>query len=178
MAREMKTLIAGFGGQGSLFVGKLMAYAGLMEDRELSWMPSYGPEMRGGTANCSVNLSDEAIGSPIIINPHELIAMNQPSFDKFLPMVEDGGLVIADTNLVVSLQEREGVQVVAIPASAVAEENGLKGLGNVVLLGKLLALTEFCAVETMEAAIKKAVPARKVGMVEKNIKALHLGMEL
>ena len=97
MSRSLNIVLAGFGGQGVLFAGKLIAYAGLIEDREVSWMPSYGPEMRGGTANCSVTLSDKPIGSPLITRPSALIALNQPSFDKFIDNVEEGGIVVVDT---------------------------------------------------------------------------------
>ena len=115
MSQELKCVVAGFGGQGSLFAGKVIATAGLMEDREVSWMPSYGPEMRGGTANCSVTLSDEPIGSPLVLAPNALIALNQPSFDKFIDNVVEGGVVVVDTAMVPNIVEREGVRVVGIP---------------------------------------------------------------
>lgn len=105
MGKDLTCVVAGFGGQGSLFAGKVIATAGLIEDREVSWMPSYGPEMRGGTANCSVTLSDEPIGSPLITRPSALIALNQPSFDKFIDNVEEGGIVVVDTAMVPSLTE-------------------------------------------------------------------------
>ena len=110
----MKTtqiLIAGFGGQGILFAGKFLAYKGLMEDKQVSWLPSYGPEMRGGTANCSVIISDEEIGAPTITNPDVLVAMNLPSFDKFEPTVKAGGLMIVDSSLVAKKSEREDIKV-------------------------------------------------------------------
>ena len=136
MGKDLTCVVAGFGGQGSLFAGKVIATAGLIEDREVSWMPSYGPEMRGGTANCSVTLSDEPIGSPLITRPRALIALNQPSFDKFIDNVEEGGIVVVDTAMVPSLTEPEGVTVIGIPATKMCEEAGLKGLGNIVLIGK------------------------------------------
>ena len=112
MGKDLTCVVAGFGGQGSLFAGKVIATAGLIEDREVSWMPSYGPEMRGGTANCSVTLSDKPIGSPLITRPSALIALNQPSFDKFIDNVEEGGIVVVDTAMVPSLTEPEGVTVI------------------------------------------------------------------
>ncbi len=175
---ELRVVFAGFGGQGLLFAGKVVANAGLIEEREVSWLPSYGPEMRGGTANCSVTLSDEPIGSPLIMNPNVLIAMNQPSLLKFENLVEPGGKIIVDTSLVNRLPERSDVEVFAHPATELAEEAGLKGLANIVLVGKMLAETGLCSSETMEAAIRKAVPARKAQMVENNLQALKLGMEL
>lgn len=177
MSCELRMVFAGFGGQGVLFAGKVTAYAGLIEDRELSWLPSYGPEMRGGTANCSVTLSDEPIGSPLVSTPDVLVAMNQPSFDKFIDAVSEGGVVVADTDMVVSLREREGVRVVGIPATTIAEQAGLKGLGNIVLLGKLWAETRFCARETLDAAIDKCVPPRKSALIEKNKQAIEAGIK-
>ena len=128
MMRELQIVLAGFGGQGVLFAGKVISYAGLIENRELSWLPSYGPEMRGGTANCSVTLSDEPIGSPLVTEPNALVAMNQPSFDKFIDVVADGGVVIVDTDMVPDAHERAGVKVISIPATKMAEDAGLKGL--------------------------------------------------
>lgn len=177
MSCELRMVFAGFGGQGVLFAGKVTAYAGLIEDRELSWLPSYGPEMRGGTANCSVTLSNEPIGSPLVCTPDVLVAMNQPSFDKFIDAVSEGGVVVADTDMVVNLREREGVRVVGIPATTIAEQAGLKGLSNIVLLGKLWAETRFCARETLDAAIDKCVPPRKSALIEKNKQAIEAGIK-
>lgn len=176
MSAETRIVIAGFGGQGALFAGKLISYAGLIEGREVSWLPSYGPEMRGGTANCSVTLADDPIGSPLVTEPNVLIAMNQPSFDKFIGTVAPGGIVVADSSLVPNIIEPEGVRVCAIPAQEIAEEAGFKGLGNVVLVGKLFAETGFCSPETLDAAMAKCVPARKAAMLENNREALKLGM--
>lgn len=174
---EMRIVLAGFGGQGLLFAGKVIAYAGLIEGRELSWLPSYGPEMRGGTANCSVTLSDEPIGSPLIMDPTVLIAMNQPSLLKFEETVVPGGLILADTSLVTRIPERDDVTICALEATNMAEEEGLKGLANIVLVGKLLKETSFCSEDTIEAAIRKAVPPRKAALIEKNLQALKLGMQ-
>ena len=174
---EMRIVFAGFGGQGLLFAGKVVAYAGLIDDHEVSWLPSYGPEMRGGTANCSVTVADEPIGSPLIMNPNVLIAMNQPSLIKFENDVEPGGLMLIDTSLITREPERDDVKVIALPATNMAEEAGLKGLANIVLVGKLLAEKPFCSLETIEAAIRKAVPPTKAALIEKNLSALKLGME-
>ena len=159
MGKDLTCVVAGFGGQGSLFAGKVIATAGLIEDREVSWMPSYGPEMRGGTANCSVTLSDKPIGSPLITRPSALIALNQPSFDKFIDNVEEGGIVVVDTAMVPSLTEPEGVTVIGIPATKMCEEAGLKGLGNIVLIGKLWAETGF-APRRRSTAPSRRWPAR------------------
>lgn len=174
---EMRIVFAGFGGQGLLFAGKVVAYAGLIDDREVSWLPSYGPEMRGGTANCSVTVSDEPIGSPLVMDPNVLIAMNQPSLLKFETEVTPGGKVFVDTSLVTRLPNRSDVDVYALEATNMAEDEGLKGLANIVLVGKMLKETGFCSRETIEAAIRKAVPARKAALVEKNLQALQLGID-
>ena len=155
MGKDLTCVVAGFGGQGVLFAGKLIANTALVEDREVSWLPSYGPEMRGGTANCSVTLSDKPIGSPLITRPSALIALNQPSFDKFIDNVEEGGIVVVDTAMVPSLTEPEGVTVIGIPATKMCEEAGLKGLGNIVLIGKLWAETGFCSEEALDGTIAK-----------------------
>ena len=147
-------VFAGFGGQGVLFAGKVVAYAGLIEGRELSWLPSYGPEMRGGTANCSVCLSDEAIGSPLVTNPNVLVAMNRPSLDKFVNDVEPGGVILLDSSLIDVKVERDDVTTYYVPASKLAEENGLKGLANIILIGKLFKEVGFCAEETLDKALQ------------------------
>lgn len=178
MSNEMRFILSGFGGQGLLFGGKVIAYAGLLEDRQVSWLPSYGPEMRGGTANCSVTLSDEPIGSPLITAPTAVIAMNQPSVDKFENDVVPGGIMIIDSALTANVPVRHDIETFLIPATPAAEEQGLAGLANIVCVGKLWAESPFCARETLDAAIRKAVPARKVEMVEKNLAALELGISL
>ena len=178
MMRELQIVLAGFGGQGVLFAGKVISYAGLIENRELSWLPSYGPEMRGGTANCSVTLSDEPIGSPLVTEPNALVAMNQPSFDKFIDVVADGGVVIVDTDMVPDVHERAGVKVISIPATKMAEDAGLKGLANIVLVGRLWAETQFCDRTVLDEAIDKCVPPRKAALIDKNKQALELGINV
>lgn len=168
-------VFAGFGGQGVLFAGKVVAYAGLIEGRELSWLPSYGPEMRGGTANCSVCLSDEAIGSPLVTNPNVLVAMNRPSLDKFVNDVEPGGVILLDSSLIDVKVERDDVTTYYVPASKLAEENGLKGLANIILIGKLFKEVGFCAEETLDKALQKCIPGRKADMLGFNRKAIELG---
>lgn len=173
--KDLNIVFAGFGGQGILFAGKVVAYAGLIEGRELSWLPSYGPEMRGGTANCSICLSDEPIGSPLVTNPNVLIAMNRPSLDKFVNEVEPGGTILLDSSLIDERVERDDVTVFYVPASKLAEENGLKGLANIILVGKLRKELAFCTEETLDKALQKCIPARKAGMLGFNRKALEIG---
>lgn len=172
----LNMLLAGFGGQGILFAGKLIAYAGLIEGRELSWLPSYGPEMRGGTANCSVCLSDEPIGSPLVLEPDVLVAMNQPSLDKFIGAVVPGGKVILDSTMISRLPERDDVTVFPVPATQLSEDNGLKGLASVILVGKLLREIGFCDPMALDAAIVKSVPAKKQHLLGPNRKAFEIGM--
>jgi 2-oxoglutarate ferredoxin oxidoreductase subunit gamma len=173
----LNVLLAGFGGQGVLFAGKLIAEAGLIEGREISWLPSYGPEMRGGTANCSVCLSDEAIGSPLVLEPDVLIAMNQPSLDKFAGDVVPGGTVIIDSTMIGTPPTRDDIILFEVPATKLAEDAGLKGLANVVLVGKLLKEIGFCGIDALDKAIVKSVPAKRQHLLEPNRKALEIGME-
>lgn len=176
----MKTtgiLIAGFGGQGALFAGKLLAYSALMEEKQLSWLPSYGPEMRGGTANCGVIISDDPVGSPIVSEPDVLIAMNKPSFDKFEPACVPGALIFSDSTLIDSKSERTDVTVFEVPATQVAQEKGLEGLSNIILVGKMLKETGVVSIDTACEALKKMIPAKKAHLVDKNIEALKAGYD-
>ncbi|MDO4404951.1 MAG: 2-oxoacid:acceptor oxidoreductase family protein [Atopobiaceae bacterium] len=179
---ELLCVLSGFGGQGLLFAGKVMANTGLLDGRHVSWMPSYGPEMRGGTANCSVSLSDEAIGTPFITKPTAVIAMNQPSVEKFGPTIVSGGTMVIDSTLAMNGAEgvdlADGVNVFAFKATEMAEEAGLKGLANIICLGKLWAETHFCTRETLDAALAKCVPPSKQHLLEPNRTALQMGIDL
>ena len=174
MEKDLNIVLAGFGGQGILFAGKVLAYAGLQEGKEISWLPSYGPEMRGGTANCSVCISHEAIGSPLVVTPNVLVAMNLPSLDKFIDAVEPGGLVLVDSSLIEKKVTRTDVTVCYVPATRMAEDNGMKGLANIILLGRLYAELPFCSEENLEAGLKKCIPARKADMLALNQQAFAL----
>lgn len=176
-ARQMSALFAGFGGQGILFSGKVMAYAGLLEGREVSWLPSYGPEMRGGTANCGVCISDEPVGSPLVTNPDAFVVMNLPSFLKYIDHVQPGGVAVIDSFLVDQKVERDDIQAFYIPATRLASENKISGLANMIMLGKLLRETHFAAYDSVVAGLRKSVPARKADLVDANIKAIGIGME-
>ncbi len=170
-------LLAGFGGQGILFAGKILAYSGLMDDKEVSWLPSYGPEMRGGTCNCSVCISDEPIGSPLVLEPSILIVMNTPSMEKFADAVKPGGVIIADSTMVDVKTDRTDVSAYYIPATQIAQENGLAGGANIVLLGKLFKETKIVTPETFKKAIEKVVPAKKAALAANNLKAVQLGID-
>ena len=170
-------VFAGFGGQGVLFTGKVVAYAGLIDGKEVSWLPSYGPEMRGGTANCSVCISDLPVGSPLVTQPDVLVAMNGPSYDKFIDAVKPGGVVIIDSSLVNPSKRREDVTLCEVPATALSNEEHLEGIANMILLGKLLESTGFASMETVEQSVQKCVPASKAHLLEHNLRAIRLGME-
>lgn len=175
--KDLNIVFAGFGGQGVLFAGKVTAYAGLLLGKELSWLPSYGPEMRGGTANCSVCISDRPIGSPLVTAPNVLVAMNLPSLDKFIDTVEPGGLVILDSSLIDREIVRTDITVHRVPSSALAEENGIAGLSNMILVGRLFKELDLCPPEILDEAIQKCVPARKPQMLDLNRRAVALGAE-
>lgn len=170
-------LLAGFGGQGILFAGKLLAYVGLYADKEVSWLPSYGPEMRGGTCNCSVTVSDMPIGSPLILEPSELMVMNTPSFDKFIGTVKAGGMAFIDSTLVDGTTDRTDIKCFYIPATELANENGLKGMANIIITGKILKEIGLVDMEVIEKAIRSVIPPKKAYLTEANLKALKIGME-
>ena len=174
----MNMIFAGFGGQGILFTGKIVSYAGLIDQKEVSWLPSYGPEMRGGTANCSVCISDEPVGSPLVTEPDVLVAMNGPSFDKFIDTVKPGGKVFVDTSLVDRQTTREDVEVYGVPATQLSNEKDLQSLANMILLGKVLKETAFASMETVEKSLAKCVPASKSHLLEPNLRAIQMGMEM
>lgn len=168
-------LLAGFGGQGILFSGKFLAYDGLLEDREVSWLPSYGPEMRGGTCNCSIILSDSKIGSPIVSNPNVLVAMNLPSLDKFENSAVPGAKIFVDSSLIDRKVERDDVDVYYIPATKLASDENLPGLANMIMIGHVIAKAGVMPYENVETTMKKLVPAKKQNLIELNIKAVELG---
>jgi len=170
-------LIAGFGGQGILFTGKFLAYKGLVEGKEVSWLPSYGPEMRGGTASCSVILSDEPVGSPIVSKPDVLVAMNLPSLDKYEDTVVPGGIIIVDSTLIERKINRDDVTVYYVPATKLASDNDMPTLANMIIAGKLLKATDGFTEEGVEAALKKVISAKRADMLEVNKKAMQIGAE-
>ncbi|MBQ5977926.1 MAG: 2-oxoacid:acceptor oxidoreductase family protein [Oscillospiraceae bacterium] len=170
--------IAGFGGQGVLFLGKLLAFAGLYSGYEVSWMPSYGPEMRGGTANCSVIISDQPIGSPLISTPKILIAMNNPSFRKFEGSVAPGGTILANSSMVNERSSRGDVECCYVPATELAIQNGIEKSGNIILAGCVIKRLPFLREDAIEAALKKCTPAGKPALLEAGKKALRIGRDL
>ncbi len=170
-------LIAGFGGQGVLFAGKCLAYKGLTEDKQVSWLPSYGPEMRGGTANCSVILSDSPVGSPIVSNPDVLIAMNLPSLDKYENEAVSGAKIFVDSTLISRKVTREDVSTFYIPATKMASDIGAPTLANMIILGKMIKETGAVNFDDIEVGLKKVIPAKKADMLDINLKALRAGYD-
>ena len=177
MSKTTTFVIAGFGGQGVLFCGKVISYSGMLADLQVSWLPSYGPEMRGGTANCSVTISDDQIGSPLVLDPDILVVLNNPSFEKFEKSVKAGGTIIMDNSLITLECSRTDVKVFKIPATKIANENNLKGLGNMIVLGKLLKETGFIEENIFFKALEKCIPPSKPQMLELNKKAIALGFD-
>ena len=170
-------LIAGFGGQGLLFAGKFLVNKGMLEGKEVSWLPSYGPEMRGGTANCSVIVSDDPVGSPIVDHPDVLMVMNLPSLDKYENAVQSGGMIFVDSSLIERKVERTDVKTFYIPATRMAAEGGITTLANMIITGKILKeLGQFNDAD-VEAALHKVVSAKHPEMYDVNLKALKLGRD-
>ena len=168
-------MIAGFGGQGVMAIGKTLAEAGMKEGKDVSWLPSYGPEMRGGTANCSIIISDNAVGSPIVSKPDILIAMNLPSLDKYEKETKAGGQIFVDSSLIDRKVERTDVETYYIPATKMASDEGLTGLANMIIIGHMIAKSGIVPEENIEKAMHKVVPATKQNMFDLNMKAVQLG---
>ena len=174
---QQEVIIAGFGGQGVLFTGSLMAYAGMDAGKEVTWIPSYGPEMRGGTANCTVVVSDEEIGSPFVKNPTAVLAMNLPSLDKYENLVKPGGVLVVNTSMVNREVERDDITVVSLPANEIADIAGSKRAVNMVMLGALLGNLDILSLEAIEAALEEHLPERHQKLLAANKAALRQGAE-
>ncbi|WP_442598981.1 2-oxoacid:acceptor oxidoreductase family protein [Neobacillus sp. D3-1R] len=171
-------IIAGFGGQGIMSMGQLLTYAGMYEEKHVSWLPSYGPEQRGGTANCAVVISTEPVGSPLVSKPSTLIALNNPSFEKFEPMVRTGGLIIIDTSLVDKESSRNDIEVIKMNATALAIELGNPRVANMILLGAYLEKTQILGLDSIKEALKKVLSPEKHHLLSINNQAIVKGMTL
>lgn len=171
-------VIAGFGGQGVMVAGQLLAHAGMNEGRQVAWIPSYGPEMRGGTANCTVIISDEEVGSPIVINPGIAIVMNRPSLDKYEPLVRPGGLLLVNSSLAGRRVERTDIRVVEVAANDEAAALGNVRLANSIMLGVLLGLTGVVRLESLVESMPHVFSERQQHLNELNRRALERGREL
>lgn len=170
-------IMAGFGGQGILLIGKMLAYAGMHEGKEVSWLPSYGPEMRGGTCNCTVVISDRTVGSPVIQSPRAVLAMNLPSLDKFEANVRPGGLLLVNTSLINREPARSDVRVVKVAANEIANELGNPRGANMVALGAYVGASGAVSLEEVELVVRETF-ASKPKVVDVNLEALHRGFDI
>jgi 2-oxoglutarate ferredoxin oxidoreductase subunit gamma len=173
-----RIIISGFGGQGIMLIGRLLTYAGMIEGKKVAWMPSYGPEMRGGTANCTVIISSNEIGSPIVSHPKILIAMNQPSLDKFESNVSKDGLIILNDSLIEREVKKNDVKVIKIPADDIADKLGNSRAANMVVLGAYVEQSGIVKMDTIFKALEKALAGRDKKLLELNKEALKKGAEL
>ena len=174
---ERNLIVAGFGGQGVISAGILLAQAGVENKLNASWLPSYGPEMRGGTANCSVVVSDGEVYTPIVSRPDTVIVMNEPSLPKFEPMLKQGGLLILNSSLVNSRPTRDDIKTVCVPCNEIAEKLGMDRIANLVALGAFIKLTGAVTLEAVADAMKKVYKRAKPEMLELNKKALQAGFD-
>jgi len=171
-------IIAGFGGQGVLLMGRLIAYAGMLEGKHVAWMPSYGPEMRGGTANCTVIISSEEVASPVVPNPMTLIAMNQPSLNKFEPKVESEGVIIINKSLISQEVKRKDVEVIEVSANDIANDLGNLRVANMVVLGAYIAHRKTVKMNTVFQALEKTLGKKSKNIIEMNKEALLKGVKI
>jgi 2-oxoglutarate ferredoxin oxidoreductase subunit gamma len=174
---ETSIIISGFGGQGVLFAGQLLAYAAMDSGRHVTWIPSYGPEMRGGTAHCVVIISEEPIGAPVVAQPDIALVFNQPSFDKYESLVKPGGLLIVNSSIIHRTSSRADIDVVYLPANGIAEEHGTVKMMNVAALGGMLAHRPALSLEEVEQALADHFPAAKAHMIETNQLVLQKAFE-
>ena len=174
---QTEIMIAGFGGQGVLFAGQLLAYAAMDEGKEVTWIPSYGPEMRGGTANCTVVIADEEIGSPLVRYPQAMVVMNAPSLDKYENVLKPGGLLVINSSIISRELERSDVRCVRVPGNEIAEELGERRMTNMVLLGGLLANLPVISLESIQNSLKAHLPVRHHRLLPLNIQALQRGAQ-
>ncbi|NLI45442.1 MAG: 2-oxoacid:ferredoxin oxidoreductase subunit gamma [Chloroflexi bacterium] len=174
---QNEIIISGFGGQGTLYAGQLLAYAAMDEGKHVTWIPSYGPEMRGGTANCTVVISDQEIGSPTVKYPKAVLAMNLPSLDKYEPLVAPGGCLVVNQSMVNRSVTRTDLRVVVLPANAIAMEIGNERATNMVMLGALMANMDILPEGSLERALRAHTAQRLQKFVDLNIRALARGAE-
>ncbi|MBI5195679.1 MAG: 2-oxoacid:acceptor oxidoreductase family protein [Nitrospirae bacterium] len=176
-SKNLQLIVAGFGGQGVLFTGKLLTYAAMLEGREVTCFPSYGAEIRGGTANCTVIISDEMIGSPVVNKPDVLLIMNEASMERFVPRLKSGGLLIMNSSLIKNLPKRQDLEVLQINATGMAEELGSSQIANMIMIGALIAKTGIISVDTVFNALGDIIPERKKGIIPVNQTAIKKGLE-
>jgi 2-oxoglutarate ferredoxin oxidoreductase subunit gamma len=174
---QTEIILAGFGGQGIMFAGQLLSYAAMDAGKEVTWIPSYGPEMRGGTANCTVVIADEEIGSPVVKNPDVALAMNLPSLDKYEALVKPGGVLVINASMVDRGAKRSDITAVSVPCNEIAEGIGSPRLANMVAIGALLVAQPVLTLADIEAALNTHMPGRHKNLLPKNLEALQKGAE-
>lgn len=175
---NLEAIFAGFGGQGIMLIGQLLAYAGMYEGKQVCWFPSYGPEMRGGTANCSVVVSDSPVGSPVIASPSVVVAMNRPSMERFEPIMKPGGILFYNSSLIDVKPKRTDIRAIAVPANDIASKLGNVKVANMVIMGALLQATGAVKLETVLSVLKKTMTGKKQELLPLNKAALEKGMAL
>lgn len=173
---ETKIIIGGFGGQGILFFGSILAYTAMLENKQVTWFPSYGAEIRGGTANCTVIVSDEPIGSPIVKNPDVLIAMSDASLNKFQPHLIKNGMLVVDSSLIKVPISRTDIEVVAVPATEISSKNGSTKSANMVLLGALITRSEIVKKTSVFKALERTISEGNSKGLDMNKKAINEGI--
>lgn len=175
---EYNMIFSGFGGQGVLLAGQLIAEAGMKNNKNVSWMPSYGPEMRGGVANCSVVVSDDPIGAPIISSPDILVAMNKPSVDAFINKVKPGGYLIYNSSLISEKPIRDDINIIALPANDIASELGVAKVANMPIIGVVLKLVDFFSKDDIAQVMLKKFGESKKSLIDLNLKAIDMGADI
>lgn len=174
---SLELIIAGFGGQGVLFAGKLLAHAAMLEGKEVTWFPSYGAEIRGGTANCTVIISSEMIGSPVVNNPDTLLIMNDASMERFAPRLKQGGFLIMNSSLIKNPPQRRDIGIIQINATDIAEELGSSQVANMVMIGALIGRTGIISLDTAIGALREIIPEHKKEIILINETALRRGLK-
>src|SRR5690554_1640341 len=175
MSNMAEIIVAGFGGQGVLVLGQLITYAGMIEDKNVSWLPSYGPEQRGGTCNCSVVVTSGEVGSPLVTKPTVAMVMNGPSFDPSKPTINPGGLLLYNSSLVPKQSAREDIRTIAVPANEVADELGNTRVANMVMLGAFVEATGLVKKESIEQALQSVISERHHHLIPLNMQAFERG---
>ncbi|WP_366924214.1 2-oxoacid:acceptor oxidoreductase family protein [Metallumcola ferriviriculae] len=177
MKKKFGIIVAGFGGQGVLFVGQLLAYAGMLEGKQVAWVPSYGPEMRGGTAYCAVTIADSEISSPLVEYPDALIAFNGPSVIKFEPIIAEGGLLLTNSSVIKQAPKRSSIHVYSIEANSFANKLGNSKVSNLIVLGALVKLSNVVAISSILQALKDVLPKHHQNLLKLNKDALEMGFQ-
>lgn len=174
---QTEFIFAGFGGQGVMFAGQLLAYAAMDAGLNVTWIPSYGPEMRGGTANCTVVISDKVIGAPVVSRPAVVLAFNRPSFDKYEPLVKSGGLLLWNSSIIDRGSDRTDIALRPVPASEIADSLGSLKTMNIVMLGAALAASPVLSLDVLEQALREHLPAHRQDLLQINLDSLYAGAE-